>query len=284
MCTLVRAMEVSTRLPLFRCRRSCPPDFRHQPDRNRPHLGDFNNDGILDLAYTFEDQANDSQIYYEGLAVQLGKGDGTFAAPKITYTYQSATAPVHAFSNLLSLVTDVNKDGFADAFLTVPPTTISDPFIVELFVGKGDGTFQSPNTLNVTPRVFLPSNDGTGGTPFALADLNGDGKLDLVTGGSSADQSTPEFAITLGNGDGTFQPPTIFQLEGFGYAGSPALADFDGDGKIDLYLSGAIEGVDLGIFPGKATARSRQFRIAMGPLPRPMRWRCRWVAARRRWI
>ena len=227
-----------------------PTGFDINPVATGLRLGDFNGDGILDIAYSFQDEANDTQIYYEGLAVQLGTGDGTFAAPKITYTYQSSTAPTFAFSNSLSLVTDVNKDGFADAFLILPPATTGNPYTVQLFMGKGDGTFQSPNTLTVTPNVFVPTADGAYGTPFALADLNGDGKLDLVTGGSSADGTTPQFAISLGNGDGTFQAPAILLVEGFGYAGSPALADFDGDGKIDLYLAGTTEGSGLGIFPG----------------------------------
>ncbi len=214
------------------------------------HLADFNGDGKLDIAYSFTDQSSTTSLYYQGLAVQLGNGDGTFGDPQITYTYQGA-APVQAFQNMLSFVADVNKDGFADAFLIVPPTTVGNPYTVQLFIGTGDGSFKAPNMLNVTPTVFPPVSDGSDGTPFALADLNGDGKLDLVTGGSSADSSVPEIAITLGNGDGTFQPPTILKLGGFGYAGSPALGDFDGDGKLDLYVGGIIEGADLGIFPGK---------------------------------
>jgi hypothetical protein len=234
------------------------------------HAADFNHDGKLDIVYSFEDQSSiGSQLYYEGFAVQLGNGDGTFAAPQIVYTYQNQNAPAQAFSNILSFVSDVNKDNFADVFLIVPPITVGNAPTVELFVGNGDGTFKAPNTLNVTPTVFPPVNDGSYGTPFALADLNGDGKLDLVTGGSSADSSTPEIAITLGNGDGTFQPPTILKLGGFGFAGSPALADFDGDGKIDLYMGGVIEGANLGVFPGKGDGTFNTIANADGTVSAP---------------
>jgi hypothetical protein len=79
--------------------------------------------------------------------------------------------------------------------------------------------------------------------------LNGDGNVDIVASGSSSDATTPTFAVALGNGNGTFKPATTFILEGFGYDGSPLLADFTADGKLDLVLPGATEGGG-GIFPG----------------------------------
>lgn len=216
------------------------------------HAADFNHDGKLDIAYSFIDQSSiGSQLYYEGFAVQLGNGDGTFGAPMIVYTYQNQSQPGQAFTNFLTSIADVNKDSFPDVFLVVPPTVVGQPYTPELFVGNGDGTFKSPNKLTLTPSILPATADGTSyGSPFALADLNGDGKLDLVATGSSSDQTVPEVAVALGNGDGTFQAPTILQVEGFGFPSSPALADFNGDDKIDLYVGGIIEGAGLGIFPG----------------------------------
>ena len=214
--------------------------------------GDFNHDGKLDIAYSFSDQASDTQIYYEGFAVQLGNGDGTFQAPKITLTYQGATAPVVFPSNMLSGIADVNNDNFPDVFMIVPSTVLNAPVPeqVLLFVGNGDGTFKAPNTLTLLPNILPSTPDGATGSPFAFADLNGDGKMDIVVSGSSADGTTPELAIALGNGDGTFMPPTILVFQGFGFPAAPALANFTGGGKMDLYLNGVTEGTGMGIFPG----------------------------------
>jgi Bacterial Ig-like domain (group 3)/FG-GAP-like repeat len=214
--------------------------------------GDFNHDGKLDIAYSFSDQASDTQIFYEGFAVQLGNGDGTFQAPKITLTFQSATAPQVFPSNMLSGIADVNKDNFPDVFMIVPGVIANGvvPETVLLFVGKGDGTFKAPNTLTLTPNIRPSTPDGGLGSPFAFADLNGDGNVDLVASGSSADGTTPQLAIALGNGDGTFKPPTILVFQGFGFPSGPAFANFTGGGKLDLYVDGAGQGSGLGIFPG----------------------------------
>jgi hypothetical protein len=48
--------------------------------------------------------------------------------------------------------------------------------------------------------------------------------------------------VALGNGNGTFQPPSIIAPQGFGFVGPLAVADFTGDGKLDVYADG--------IFPG----------------------------------
>ncbi len=91
-----------------------------------------------------------------------------------------------------------------------------------------------------------------------IADLNNDGKLDVVMGGGSG------IAVALGNGDGTFRSFATFVPTGGGVNGSSILAssaaDFDGDGNIDLALYagglGSSAGVVILLGNGDGTFRS----------------------------
>jgi MBG domain (YGX type)/FG-GAP-like repeat len=82
------------------------------------------------------------------------------------------------------------------------------------------------------------------------ADMNGDGKLDLVASGNAQ-------AVFLGNGDGTFQAPMI--TSGPGSASAAALGDFNGDGKPDLAVASSFGGVTVLLGNGDGTFRQPIF-------------------------
>src|SRR5207249_11223788 len=105
-------------------------------------------------------------------------------------------------------------------------------------IGRGDGTFDHPPAP--------PTGDNPASA--AVADLNGDGKEDLVT----ANLLSSDLSILLGNGDGTFTPGGSIRagdLPGFVVA-----ADFNGDNKQDLAVVNGFGGSgrsDLSILLGR---------------------------------
>ncbi len=225
-----------------------------------PAVGDFNGDGKADLALPVAvPQVGDS-----AMTVMLSNGDGTFQAP---ITANSTPVPTPRFLE----TADFNGDGKLDL---VSGSDVANAGEISVFLGNGDGTFQQPvNTpasvgsggfvvadftgdgkLDIacdcgsTPEAtVLPGNgDGTfqpaivtnSGLQGQLlsADLNGDGKQDLVGINTG-------ISVLLGNGDGTFQTsPLVTNLLG-AYA---VFGDFDGDGKDDVATVSGVLSVALG--------------------------------------
>jgi hypothetical protein len=85
-----------------------------------------------------------------------------------------------------------------------------------------------------------PTNFAVDANPLAvaLADLNGDGKLDAVT----ANYGGGSVSVLLGNGDGTFQPAQSFPAGAF--ASTVVVGDFNGDGKPDLAVGHFIASIN----------------------------------------
>jgi hypothetical protein len=219
-------------------------------------LGDFNNDGKLDLVVT---DGN-------GFTVSLGNGDGTFQRPTFYPTGLSYSLAVG----------DFNNDGNLDIVVAN-----LDPSTVDVYLGNGDGTFKAPISTGTTKgsyfvavgdfnndkkadlalidppyiSVLLANGDGTFRAPsdngsfsgplwIALGDFNSDHKLDVIVTGSFG--SSYSIGVLLGNGDGTLQNSINTPVE---YVpGTIAVGDLNGDGKLDAVLGYFLAGV--GVFKG----------------------------------
>jgi len=120
---------------------------------------------------------------------------------------------------------DVNNDGLPDLYFTsnVGPN--------RLYLNKGDYRFE-----DVTERAGVADADGWK-TGVTMADVNGDGSLDLYVSAVDFLTMHGHNVLYINNGDGTFTDRTKqYGLDFAGYSTQAAFFDYDGDGDLDMYL------------------------------------------------
>jgi hypothetical protein len=176
---------------------------------------DFNRDGILDLAGTY--------ITWNSVAIFLGRGDGTWQAPR-EFDLGSAATPWTLDKG------DFNGDGLID--LAVANLDADD---VAILLGRGDGSFEIQ-----AQRLSVP-----GALIVLTGDLNGDGRTDLLVAGAPR---PVDLAVFLGNGDGTFVDPIRFSTGQ--HTNCLILADVNHDGRPDIVFTNRLS-AELSILLGR---------------------------------
>lgn len=156
------------------------PSQRLQADMSPASVtsADLNADGKLDLAVTYPNTGS--------VSVFLGQGGGVFGAERPDNIGVSLYAEVEA--------ADLNLDGKADLVVT-----FTSPGFVTVLLGDGDGTFSPPR--------YFPG--GSYIRSLRVADIDGDGKQDVVVVDQGTQYIQGHIALLLGRGDGTLSPPTI---------------------------------------------------------------------------
>jgi len=226
--------------------------------------GDFNNDGIPDLAYV---SSHDGAI-----CVALGNGDGTFGpCLDSSSSYSPYTVAVGKFDgeNLDAVVGDLDYGnglamfGDGTGYFTSNTPLITNDHVpggivvgdfngdgnndvamtdtagqghVYLFLGNGDGTFQPV-------RKF--STGGHVPTVILAGDFNGDGKLDLAVLNTAGGVSHGSLAILLGRGNGSFDAPLLYKFPerenhertALYNPSAIAVGDFNNDNRLDVAVS-----------------------------------------------
>ncbi len=168
---------------------------------NKVSTGDLNGDGKADIVV--------GAWNTNAIGILLGNGDGTFQ--------NIVTYPAPALVDSI-VVNDLNGDGKADLAVAC-----SSAQFLTIFIGNGDGTVQAAQNFS----------GGSDSKVLVINDINGDGKGDAMLTGSS----TGSLSVLLGNGDGTFQAAVQY---GASFVTTAAAGDLDGDGKLDLALSGSV--------------------------------------------
>ena len=173
---------------------------------------DLNRDGRIDVLLAVQNGGY--------VTVLFGNGDGSFRQ-----------GPALQFPNGVNraIAGDLNNDGNLDII------AISTAYsLATVFLGNGDGTFQAGKAFSA--GIFPTGYP----TYFAMGDLNGDGRPDVVIAQSPFTQDST-LTILVGNGDGTLQSPIPIPSGGFPV--SVVAADVNNDGRPDIVVAnGFIDG------------------------------------------
>jgi len=184
-------------------------------------VADVNGDGKPDILVANEWRG----VTTATVGVLLGNGDGTFQ-PAVTYSTKGS-------EEMTIAVADVNGDGKPDVIVGNAYCKSLSTGCVGVLLGNGDGTFQ---------KVKLYESGGFDAQAVAVADVNNDGKPDLVVANGA------NVAVLLGNGDGSFQAPVFLATGGISQ-NAVAIADVNGDGNPDVVLANSYEGT-VEVLPG----------------------------------
>ena len=172
------------------------------------------------------------------------------------------TTPTTISTKTASLIAlDLNGDGKTD-FIQIPVNTIP---VVSSYISNGDGTFKAAS--------FNPNCNSCTAARMVVADVNGDGKSDVIYALVPSDpvNSTVTLNTLISNGDGTFRsvgfncPNCIYNSGEQNIGPQLQAVDLNGDGKTDLMFVPGYDPTPAGSNDGKPFAVMSLEHASSGP-------------------
>lgn len=224
-------------------------------------VGDFNNDGKLDLAVINQVPVKVGSEFKFYVSVLLGNGDGTFGPPPPSdpaiLTEIGAGTPCPSNTNNLALCDrgvvvlagDFDEDGNDDLLIVYfgnPTGNSATNGKVGLFLSNGDGTFAAPTYTTV----------GLGAVNAAIGQLTSSGHLDVVV----VNREEDSISVLLGDGLGGLTvhdcdaTPNTNNCKVGKKPAAVAIGQFDADGKADLAVTSLID-AKITLWQGDGTGK-----------------------------
>jgi len=185
-------------------------------------IEDVNRDGALDLVT--------ANYFSKDVSVLLGDGQGAFSSGR-----QFA---IGAYPRTVQLL-DVNGDGLLDVFAEDPgsydyATRQYLSATISVLLGNGDGSLQTQQRFDV----------GRNSGYLQVADLNGDGHVDLITANfGTYNYKTKQYddssvSVLLGRSDGSFEKERRFRIGEL--PSTLQIVDYNGDGRVDIVTGDSV--------------------------------------------
>jgi FG-GAP-like repeat/Subtilase family/Protein of unknown function (DUF1573) len=168
-------------------------------------VGDINNDSKPDIV---------GISLGSSFITRLGNGDGTFQTAS---TFDLGTGSSLSTSDIA--IANVLGNGNLDVVVSLSGSSI------RVVTGNGNGTFQAPRSFSV----------GSDPRSLTVADLNSDGREDIITGNFLSNDITVLLGTPTPDGAGTFASPVTLPV--FSQPNDLAVADFNGDSNPDLAVA-----------------------------------------------
>ena len=186
-------------------------------------MGDFNNDGVLDLAYATQGKDNTRGT----VSILLGDTPGTFQVPQSYSTFTHNFGGDYGPTSRGGVIGDFTSSGNVDLAVLAGGACPEESPLLDVFPGNGDGSLGDPIAATPSPRCH------GGDSTLRSADLTDSGTLDLLFLGFSDNTGQNQGEVASGNGDDTFTLFSSFSL-GAAPGQNMVLGDFDGDGFPDV--------------------------------------------------